>query len=167
MLSSGAESDVTETWWSFACQFGYNTDLDGEYNTTSHIHPASHLPLFSYVLKPSRKSDQKARFQTRMERAEFEDDESTDGDSEYNELDDFEEKYWWEEDESEDLDCERDVEEHEYTTFGDTARTVKIQLFLTNEEDEEMDKSRWMTNFVAQCTCDSVVVATTLAQYIH
>jgi hypothetical protein len=98
---------------------------------------------------------------------EFEDDESTDSDSEYNEIDDSEEKGWWEEDESEDLDRERDIEEHEYTTFGDMARTVKIRLFLTDEEDEEMDESRWMTNFVAQCTCDGVVVATALARYIH
>jgi hypothetical protein len=98
---------------------------------------------------------------------EFEDDESTGSDSEYNKIDDSEEKVWWEEDESEDLDRERDIEEHEYTTFSDMARTVKIQLFLTDEEDEEMDESRWMTNFVAQCTCDGVVVATALAQYIH
>lgn len=73
---------------------------------------------------------------------EFEDDESTDSDSEYNEIDDSEEKGWWEEDESEDLDRERNIEEHEYTTFGDMARTVKIRLFLTDEEDEEMDESR-------------------------
>jgi hypothetical protein len=45
MLSSGAELSVAETCWSFACQFGYNTDLDGGYNTTSLIYPASHLPL--------------------------------------------------------------------------------------------------------------------------
>jgi hypothetical protein len=44
---------------------------------------------------------------------------------------------------------------------------VKIRLFLTDEEDEEMDESRWMTNFVAQCTCDGVVVATALSRYIH
>jgi hypothetical protein len=41
---------------------------------------------------------------------------------------------------------------------------VKIRLFLT---DEEMNESRWMTNFVAECTCDGVVVATALARYIH
>jgi hypothetical protein len=35
---------------------------------------------------------------------EFEDDESTDDDSEYNELDASEEEEWWKEDESEDLD---------------------------------------------------------------
>lgn len=98
---------------------------------------------------------------------EFEDDESTDSDSEYNEIDDSEEKGWWEEDESEDLDCERNIEEHEYTTFSDMARMVKIWLFLTDEEDEEMDESRWMTNFVAQCTCNSVVITTALAWYIH
>jgi hypothetical protein len=45
MLSSGPESNVTETWWSFACQFGYHADLDDEYNTTSLIYPASQLPL--------------------------------------------------------------------------------------------------------------------------
>lgn len=95
---------------------------------------------------------------------EFEDDESADDDSEYNELDDSEEEEWWKEDESEDLDRERDIEEHEYTTSGDTARTVNIRLFLT---DEGMNESRWMTNFVAQCTCDGVVVATALARYIH
>jgi hypothetical protein len=95
---------------------------------------------------------------------EFEDDESTDDDSEYDELHDSEEEEWWKEDESEDLDCERDIEEHEYATSGDTTRTVKIRLFLT---DEEMNESRWMTNFVAECTCDGVVVATALARYIH
>ncbi|KAF4169680.1 hypothetical protein CNMCM6936_006839 [Aspergillus lentulus] len=96
---------------------------------------------------------------------EFEEDESTDDDdSEYDELDDSEEEEWWKEDESEDLDRERDIEEHEYTASGDTARTVKIRLFLT---DEEMDESTWMTNFVAECTCDGVVVATALARYIH
>ncbi|PYH42930.1 uncharacterized protein BP01DRAFT_324199 [Aspergillus saccharolyticus JOP 1030-1] len=97
-------------------------------------------------------------------RVEFEDDESADDDSEYNESDDSEEEEWWKEDESEDLDRERDIEEHEYTTSGDTARTVNIRLFLT---DEGMNESRWITNFVAQCTCDGVVVATALARYIH
>jgi hypothetical protein len=95
---------------------------------------------------------------------EFEDDESTDDDSEYNELDGTEEEEWWKENEREDLDRERDIEEHEYTTSGDTARTVKIRLFLT---DEEMNDFRWMTNFVAECTCDGVIVATALARYIH
>jgi hypothetical protein len=57
MLSSGAESKMTETWWSFACQFRYNTDLDGEYNTTSLIYPASRLPLL--FLRRSPKSVQK------------------------------------------------------------------------------------------------------------
>ncbi|KAF7171079.1 hypothetical protein CNMCM5623_003535 [Aspergillus felis] len=98
-------------------------------------------------------------------RVEFEEDESTDDDSEYDELDDSgEEEEWLKEDESEDLDRERDIEEHEYTTSGDTARAVKIRLFLI---DEEMNESRWMTNFVAECTCDGVVVATALARYIH
>ncbi|KAF4187709.1 hypothetical protein CNMCM8694_005580 [Aspergillus lentulus] len=98
-------------------------------------------------------------------RVEFEEDESTDDDdSEYNELDDSEEEEWWKEDESEDLNREQEIEEHEYTTSGDTARTVKIRLFLT---DEETNESGWMTNFVAECTCDGVVVATALARYIH
>ncbi|GAB1217283.1 hypothetical protein ATERTT37_006519 [Aspergillus terreus] len=105
-------------------------------------------------------------------RAEFEDDEPTDDNSEYSEFDDSDGGEWWEEDksedESEDLDRERDIEEHEYITSGDTPQTVKIRLFLTNEYDEEeMGESRWMTNFVAECTCDGVVVATALARYIH
>jgi hypothetical protein len=95
---------------------------------------------------------------------EFEDNESTDDDSEYDELHDSEEEEWWKEDESKDLGRERDIEEHEYTTSSDTTQTVKIRLFLTNEE---MNESRWMTNFVAECTCNGVVVATTLARYIH
>ncbi|GES62937.1 zinc knuckle transcription factor [Aspergillus terreus] len=97
-------------------------------------------------------------------RAEFEDDESTDDNSEYSEFNDSEEEEWWKEDKSEDLDRERDIEEHEYITPGDTARTVKIRLFLT---DEEMNEFKWMTNFIAECTCDGVVVATALARYIH
>ncbi|KAG2418849.1 hypothetical protein HFD88_001951 [Aspergillus terreus] len=97
-------------------------------------------------------------------RAEFENDESTDDNSEYSEFDDSEEEEWWKEDESEDLDRERDIEEHEYITPGDTARTVKIRLFLT---DEETNKFKWMTNFVAECICDDAVVATALARYIH
>ncbi|KAH2861056.1 hypothetical protein KXV31_007664, partial [Aspergillus fumigatus] len=64
---------------------------------------------------------------------DFEDDESTDYGSEYNGLSDSKEEGWWREDESEDLDCEEDIEDHEYTTSGDTPRTVKIRLFLTDE----------------------------------
>ncbi|KAL7650403.1 hypothetical protein M752DRAFT_277798 [Aspergillus phoenicis ATCC 13157] len=100
-------------------------------------------------------------------RMEFEDDELTEDGSEYNGIDDSEEEEWWKEDDSEDLGHEQDIEEHEYTTSGDTARTVRIRLFLTNEADEETDKSSWMRNFVAECTCDGVVVATALARYIH
>ncbi|KAL2871683.1 uncharacterized protein BJX67DRAFT_389187 [Aspergillus lucknowensis] len=68
------------------------------------------------------------------------------------------------EDENEDLDCERDIEEHEYTTSGNMARTVKIRLFLT---DEGMSMSSWMKVFVAECTCDGAFVATALARYIR
>lgn len=107
---------------------------------------------------------------------DFEDDESTEDDSEYNRLDEAEEEGWWREDdsedededesedESEDLDCEQDIEEHEYTISGDATRTLKIRLFLT---DEEMGEFNWMKNFVAECTCDGVAVATALARYIH
>lgn len=45
MLSPGAELNVTEIWWSFDANFGYNTDLNSKYNTTSLIYPAAHLPL--------------------------------------------------------------------------------------------------------------------------
>nr|XP_001402421.2 hypothetical protein ANI_1_156174 [Aspergillus niger CBS 513.88] len=100
-------------------------------------------------------------------RMEFEDDGLTEDGSEYNGIDDSEEEEWWKEDDSEDLGHEQDIEEHEYTTSGGTARTVRIRLFLTNEADEETDKSSWMRNFVAECTCDGVVVATALARYIH
>ncbi|KAI2788540.1 hypothetical protein POX_e06558 [Penicillium oxalicum] len=54
---------------------------------------------------------------------DFEDDESTDDGSEYNGLDDSEQEGWWREDESEDLDCEEDIEDYEYTTSGDTTRS--------------------------------------------
>ncbi|KAJ5635063.1 uncharacterized protein N7484_008376 [Penicillium longicatenatum] len=95
---------------------------------------------------------------------DFEDDESTDDGSEYNGFDNSEQEEWWREDKSEDLDFEEDIEEHEYTTSGNTARAVKIRLFLT---DEEMSDFEWMKNFVAECTCDGVVVATALARYIY
>jgi hypothetical protein len=54
----------------------------------------------------------------------------------------------------------QDIEEHEYTTRCDPARTVKIRLFLT---EDGMDQSKWMKTFIAECTYDGVVVATTLA----
>ena len=73
-------------------------------------------------------------------------------------------KEWWREDKREDLYCEQDIKEHEYTTSGDTARAVKIRLFLTNKEIGEF---KWMKNFVAKCTCNSVAVATALARYIY
>lgn len=99
---------------------------------------------------------------------DFEDDESTEDDSEYNRLDEAEEEGWWREDESEDesedLNFKQDIEEHEYTISSDATRTLKIQLFLT---DEEMGEFNWMKNFVAECTCDGVAVATALARYIH
>lgn len=97
---------------------------------------------------------------------DFEDDESTEDDYEYNEFDDSEEEEWWREDESEDESeiCEQDIEEHEYITSGDANRTVKLRLFLT---DEQMGESKWMKNFVAECTCDGVAVAPALARYIH
>jgi hypothetical protein len=105
---------------------------------------------------------------------EFEDDESThdgstddesahDG-SESDGFDDTEQEEFWREDDSEDLDYQQDIEEHEYTTSGDTTRTLKIRLFLT---DEETGDFKWLKNFVAECTCDGVVVATALARYIH
>ncbi|THC89575.1 hypothetical protein EYZ11_010984 [Aspergillus tanneri] len=96
--------------------------------------------------------------------ADFEGHESTGDGLEYNRSDKSEEEEWWREDESEDSDREQDIEEHEYTTPGDAERTVKIWLFLSNDG---MSQSRWMKNFVAECTCDGVVVATALARYIH
>lgn len=95
---------------------------------------------------------------------DFKSHNSTDDGFEYDGFDDFEQEKWWREDESEALDCEQDIEEHEYTTSGETARTVKIRLFLT---DEEMGEFKWMKNFVAECTCDGVAVATALARYIY
>jgi hypothetical protein len=96
---------------------------------------------------------------------DFEDDESTEDDSR---SDEAEEEGWWtendSEDEIEDSDYEQDIEEHEYTTSGDSARKLKIRLFLT---DEEMGDFKWMKNFVAECTCDGVTVANALARYIH
>lgn len=99
---------------------------------------------------------------------EFEDDESTEDDSEYNRSDEAEEEGWWTEndcdDENEDFDHEQEVEEHEYTISSDPARTLKIRLFL---KDEGMGQIKWMKNFVAECTCDGVTVANALARYIH
>jgi hypothetical protein len=33
--------------------------------------------------------------------------------------------------------------------------------------DEGFSESKWMKNFVAECTCDGVTVANALARYIH
>ncbi|OKP14986.1 hypothetical protein PENSUB_3381 [Penicillium subrubescens] len=92
---------------------------------------------------------------------DFEDDGSTEDDIEYNEFDDSDQEEWWKEDESrddsEEMDCEQDIEEHEYAASGDPARTLKIRLFLT---DKQVGGSKWMKNFVAKCTCDGVAVAT-------
>ncbi|OQD86705.1 hypothetical protein PENANT_c007G03009 [Penicillium antarcticum] len=108
------------------------------------------------------------RVSLKRSRIDFEADESTEDDSEYNGVDDSEEEDWWREDESEaeseDLDCERDIEEHEYNISGDAARTLTIQLFWI---DEQIGKFNCMKNFVAKCTCDGIVVATALARYIH
>ncbi|KAJ5179433.1 zinc knuckle transcription factor [Penicillium capsulatum] len=98
---------------------------------------------------------------------DFEDDESTEDDSEYNRSDEAEEGWWTDndcDDESDDFGHEEEIEEHEYTTSGDPARTVKIRLFL---KDEELGEFKWMKNFVAECTCDGVTVANALARYIH
>lgn len=95
---------------------------------------------------------------------DFEDNESTDDGFEHNVFDDSEQEEWWREVESIYSDCEQEIEELEYTPSGDTARVVKIRLFLT---DEAMGEFKWMKNFVAECTCDGVAVATALARYIH
>jgi hypothetical protein len=47
---------------------------------------------------------------------DLEDHELTDEGFEHGDLDDFEEEEWWTGDESEDSECEQDIEEHEYTT---------------------------------------------------
>lgn len=62
------------------------------------------------------------------------------------------------------MDYEQDIEEHEYTSTGDLARTVKIRLFLA---DEGMKQPRWMKDSVAECTSDGVAAAAALARYIH
>ncbi|CAG8128302.1 unnamed protein product [Penicillium nalgiovense] len=96
---------------------------------------------------------------------DFEDDYSTEDDSR---SDEAEEEEWWSEndseDEIEDSDYEQEIEEHEYAISGDSARTLKIRLFMT---DEEMGDFKWIKNFVAECTCDGVTVANALARYIH
>ncbi|KAJ5263953.1 hypothetical protein N7478_011558 [Penicillium angulare] len=97
-------------------------------------------------------------------RSNFEDDELTEDDSENNEFDDTEEEECLREDESEDLDCEQDMEEHEYKISGDAPRTVKIRLFLA---DGQLGEFKWMKNFVVECSYDGVPVATALARYIH
>ncbi|KAJ5737473.1 uncharacterized protein N7483_002598 [Penicillium malachiteum] len=89
----------------------------------------------------------------------------TDDGFEYSEFSDSEEEEWWREDET-NFDCEMDLEEHEYSTFGDMARTVKIRLSLTSS-DKGTNCSRWMINFIVECTCDGVTAANALARYIH
>ncbi|KAJ5748236.1 uncharacterized protein N7511_009932 [Penicillium nucicola] len=64
-------------------------------------------------------------------------------------------------DENEDLEYQRDIEEHEYTTSGDTTQTLKIRLYLVDETVGD-----WMKSFVAECTCDGVDVARAVARYI-
>lgn len=62
---------------------------------------------------------------------DFEGHDSTGDGSEYDGFDDSEEEEWWREDESEDLDCEQDIEEHEYTTSGDGEKChVKLYYLL-------------------------------------
>ncbi|KAF9889846.1 hypothetical protein FE257_006936 [Aspergillus nanangensis] len=96
---------------------------------------------------------------------DFEDDESIDDGPECEESDDSEEDEWWREDESEeDMYSEQEIEEHEYTISGDTARVVKIRLSVTDEAASDFE---WMKNFVAECTCDRVAVASALARYIN
>jgi hypothetical protein len=46
--------------------------------------------------------------------------------------------------------------------FGDANQTLKIRLFLTDEEE-----FKWMKNSVAKSTCDGITLATALARYIH
>jgi hypothetical protein len=93
--------------------------------------------------------------------------DSEDDESAEDEFDDSEEEEWWREDDSEydseDLDREEEIQEHEFTPSGDANQTLKIRLFLTDEDEGEF---KWMKNFVAECTCDGVTVATALARYI-
>ncbi|KAJ5219705.1 hypothetical protein N7468_008909 [Penicillium chermesinum] len=70
---------------------------------------------------------------------------------------------WWAEDQNEDSNDEQEIEEHEYSTSDDPARTIKIRLFL---RDEGFSDSKWMKTLVAECTCDGSVVANALARYI-
>ncbi|KAE8315872.1 hypothetical protein BDV41DRAFT_574254 [Aspergillus transmontanensis] len=78
----------------------------------------------------------------------LEDHESTNDGFEHDDFDDSEKEESWGKDESEDLKCKQDIEEHEYSTPGDTTRMAKIQLFLA---DDIMHQSRWMKTFVAEC----------------
>ncbi|KAJ5725226.1 uncharacterized protein N7483_006583 [Penicillium malachiteum] len=59
---------------------------------------------------------------------------------------------------------EQEIEDHEYIIPGDVAQLVKIRLFLMNDKTGNY---KWMKNFVAECTCNGVVVATTLARHSH
>jgi hypothetical protein len=63
----------------------------------------------------------------------------------------------------EDEDYESEVDEHEYTTPGDQAHTIKIRLSLTHAEDEEFP---WMQDISARCSCNGDTVATAKAQFI-
>jgi hypothetical protein len=62
MLSSGAESKVTEIW-----RRGALSARDATPTSTANIIHLTYLSGFFYVVTTSPKSDQKARFRTRME----------------------------------------------------------------------------------------------------
>jgi hypothetical protein len=63
MLSSGAESKVTEIWRRGALSANLYTTP----TLTANIIHLTYLSGFFYVVTTSPKSDQKARFRTRME----------------------------------------------------------------------------------------------------
>ncbi|CRL31324.1 EF-Hand 1, calcium-binding site [Penicillium camemberti] len=101
------------------------------------------------------------RVPLKRSRMDFEDDdESTEDYSEYNRSD-KDEGGWRTENDSKDSNDEQEIEEHEYTTSDDPARPIKIRLFLA---DEGFSESKWMKNFVAECTCDGITVANALAR---
>ncbi|KAJ5614657.1 hypothetical protein N7528_008311 [Penicillium herquei] len=74
------------------------------------------------------------------------------------------------EDQRIDLELQQYPEDHEYLIRGDAAQLVKIRLFLIDSYPTHRDfgaTRTWVRNFVAECTCNGVVVATALARYIR
>ncbi|KAJ5711920.1 hypothetical protein N7488_006076 [Penicillium malachiteum] len=65
------------------------------------------------------------------------------------------------EDEHDEL--EQEIDLHEYMICG---YAVKIRLSLIDDDERDFDQA-WVMNYVAECNCNGVFVATALVRYFH